>query len=181
MILVYIFCDREQGFGFRSARKATPLSTGSAQAGFSLIELVTVILLLGILGIVALGRLGDQDALAARGFFEDTVSAVRFAQKLALSSGCDVRAVLTAGGYQLRQSSTCTANDFALPVPNPANRSAAYQNNAIPGGFTLTAGNITFNARGLREEASPSNFIVSDGSISHGFRVYRTTGLVEVL
>ena len=71
-------------------------------AGFSLVELITVILLLGILGVVALGRLTDQNLIAARGFFDDTVSAVRFAQKLAISTGCDVRVNTTASSYQLR-------------------------------------------------------------------------------
>ena len=44
--------------------------------GFSLIELVTVIVLLAILSIVAPGRSADQDVFAARRFFDDTVVAV---------------------------------------------------------------------------------------------------------
>ncbi len=36
-------------------------------AGFSLIELITVIILLGILGVVALGRFSGGDVFAARG------------------------------------------------------------------------------------------------------------------
>jgi MSHA pilin protein MshC len=149
-------------------------------AGFSLVELVTVIVLLGILGVVALGRLGNQDAFAARGFFDDTVSAVRFARKLAISSGCDIRVITTASSYQLRQSSTCVADDFTSPVVNPANRGNNYQNVNIPSGFSLTAGTITFNARGRREGAT-SDFNVSDGSTTYSFRVHASTGLVEVL
>ena len=149
-------------------------------AGFSLIELLTVVLLLGILGIVALGRLTDQNQVAARGFFDDTVNAVRFAQKLALSSGCDVRVITTASSYQLRQSSTCIADDFSNPVINPANRGNNYQNVDIPAGFSLTAGNITFDARGRREGAT-SDFNLSDGSTTYSFRVHASTGLVEVL
>ncbi len=137
-------------------------------------------LLLGILGIVALGRFGDQDLIAARGFFDDTVSAVRFAQKLAISSGCDVRVITTASSYQLRQSSTCIADDFTNPVANPANRGNNYQNVDIPTGFSLTAGSITFDARGQREGAT-SNFNISDGSTTYSFRVHASTGLVEVL
>ena len=90
-------------------------------SGFSLVELVTVILLLSILGVFALGRFGDQNIFAARGFFDDTVAAVRFAQKLAISSGCDVQVVTTASSYELRQSSSCTADDFVNLVPNKFN------------------------------------------------------------
>jgi MSHA pilin protein MshC len=151
-----------------------------SNSGFSLVELITVILLLGILGIVALGRLGNQDAFAARGFFDDTVTAVRFAQKLAISSGCDVRVITTAASYELRRSSTCVADDFTSPVVNPANRSNNYQNVNIPPGFSLTAGSITFDARGRREGAT-SDFSISDGSTTYSFRVHASTGLVEVL
>ena len=153
----------------------------SHNSGFSLIELLTVVILLGILGVVALGRFGDDDVIAARGFFDDTVTAVRFAQKLAVSTGCEVRVVTTATGYQLRQSSTCTAGDFANPVANPASRDNAYQNNAIPDGYSLTAGTITFDARGERVGGGPATFVVSNGTTSFSFRVYASTGLIEVL
>ena len=147
-------------------------------SGFSLVELITVIVLLGILGITAFGRFADQQAFAVRGFFDDTVSAVRFAQKFAISSGCDVRVITTASSYQLRQSSTCIADDFTDPVANPANRGKNYQNANIPTGYTLTAGNITFDARGEREEGT-SNFSLSDGATTYTFRVHASTGLVE--
>lgn len=150
-------------------------------SGFSLIELLMVVILVGILSIFALGRLGNQDAFAARGFFDDTVGAVRFAQKLAVSTGCDVRVVLTANSYQLLQSSSCTANDFLLPVTNPAQRTSPYQSNAIPPGFSLTVGNITFNARGERVGGGPPTFALSDGATTYSFTVHAGTGLVEVL
>ncbi|MDH3220049.1 MAG: type II secretion system GspH family protein [Gammaproteobacteria bacterium] len=148
-------------------------------SGFSLIELLAVVILLGILGVVALGRFGNTDIFAARGFFDDTVSAVRFAQKLAISSGCDVRVITTAAGYELRQSSGCTVDDFANPVANPARRTSPYQNaEPPPGGYILSSGNITFNARGEREEAT-SDFTFSDGATTFTFRVHAGTGLVE--
>jgi MSHA pilin protein MshC len=149
-------------------------------AGFSLVELITVTLLLAILGVVALGRFGSSDLLLARGFFDDTVTAVRFAQKLAISSGCDVRVITTASGYQLRQSTACTDDDFTVPVRNPANRGNDYLNFDIPDGFTLTSGTITFDARGQREESGPV-FNLSDGVTTYSFQVYASTGLVEVL
>ncbi len=149
-------------------------------SGFSLVELLTVIILLSIVAVVALGRLAQSDGFAARGFFDDTVAAVRFAQKLAVSSGCDVRVILSAGGYELRQSSGCTADDFTSTVPNPADRGRNYSNNNIPDGFSLTAGTITFDARGVREGGS-SNFTLSDGSTTYQFRVHASTGLIEVI
>ena len=150
-------------------------------SGFSLIELLTVILLLSILGVVALGRFGSQEGFAARGFFDDTVTAVRFAQKLAISSGCDVQVVTNASGYQLFQRATdCVTGGFTRNVPNPADRSNNYQSASIPGGFSLTAGAITFDARGIRQESAPATFLVSDGSLNYSFTVFQSTGLVRV-
>ena len=150
------------------------------KSGFSLVELLAVTVLLSIIGVVALGRIGDSTTANARGFYDDTVAAVDFAQKFAISSGCDVRVVLTATDYQLRQSSGCTNDDFTDPVPNPANPGSNYQSGDIPSGYTLTPGNITFNARGLREEAT-SDFSLSNGSNSYSFRVHDGSGLVQRL
>jgi MSHA pilin protein MshC len=147
-------------------------------SGFSLVEMLTVVILLGILSVVALGRLGNQDESLARGFYDDTVVAVGFAQKFAISSGCDVRVITTASSYQLRQSSACTADNFTVPVPNPTRRDTNYDSTSIPDGYTQTPGNITFNARGLREEGT-SVFTVSGGPTVFSFRVYAGSGLVE--
>ncbi|MEE8366262.1 MAG: type II secretion system protein [Gammaproteobacteria bacterium] len=148
-------------------------------SGFTLIELLTVIVLLGILSVFALGRFFGPDQFAARGFFNDTVNAVQFAQKLAIVSGCDVRVTTSNTGYELHQSSTCTANDFTLPVKNPANRGNNYQNFNIPSGFTLDVATITFNARGTLDTGNRT-LTMTDGSTNLIFTVYAQTGLVDV-
>ena len=140
-------------------------------------ELVIVILLLGILSVFALGKIFDQDQFAVKGFFDDTVNAVRFAQKLAISTGCDVRVLTTASSYALHQRSPCTAGGFTIPVKNPANRSNDYANSSLPAGFTLTAGTIVFKAWGVVESGTNSTFSVGP----YSFIVYGQTGLVDVL
>lgn len=149
--------------------------------GFSLVELITVTILLGILSVVALGRFGDQDRLLARGYFDEFAAAMQFAQKLAISSGCDVRVNATASGYELLQSSTCTAGDFTDAVTNPVNRGQDYANFDIPDGFSLTAGQVTFDARGIPGFNNFATYTLSDGSTSLSLRVYGRTGLIDVL
>lgn len=152
-------------------------------SGFSLIELIAVIVLLGILSVVAIGRLSSPDQFAVKGFFDDTVNAVRFAQKLAVSTGCDVQVNMTAAGYQLRRSSSCVANDFAgasgVVVDNPANRTNPYQNLAT--GFSVSpATPIVFNARGVLDLGNNVTYTVTGGGASLAFTVYGQTGLVNV-
>jgi MSHA pilin protein MshC len=152
-------------------------------SGFSLIELITVIVLLGILSVFALGRLSSPDQFAVKGFYNDTVNAMRFAQKLAVSTGCDVQVKMTAAGYQLRRSSTCILDDYAtaagVVVDNPANRSNPYENLAT--GFSVSPVNsIVFNALGVLDSGDNFTYTVTGGGTSFDFTVFGQTGLVNV-
>jgi MSHA pilin protein MshC len=146
-------------------------------AGFSLFELIIVIVLLSILSVFALSSLFDQDEFAARGFFDDTVNAVRFAQKLAISTGCAVQVDVTVSGYQLDQRASCVAGSFDNPVANPVYRNNNYQNFNMPSGFSLSpATTITFNALGI--PGSDSTITLSGAATSYSFTVSGQTGLV---
>jgi len=145
-------------------------------AGFSLFEFVIVTVLLSILSVFALSSLFDQDEFAARGFFDDTVNAVRFAQKLAISTGCEVEVVISAPGYQLSQVGPpdCTTG-ASVPVKNPANRGNNYTN--LSSGFSLSpTPSITFNARGI--PLSGSDVTITVSGTSYNFTVDGQTGLV---
>jgi len=147
-----------------------------SSAGFSLFEFVIVIILLGIMSVFAFSSLFDQDEFAARGFFDDTVNAVRFAQKLAISTGCEVEVVISASGYQLSQIGPpdCTTGTF-VPVKNPANRANDYEN--ISSGFSLSpTPSITFSARGI--PLSGSDVTITVSGTSYSFTVDGQTGLV---
>jgi|TARA_B110000211_G_C14007025_1_gene521315 MSHA pilin protein MshC len=167
-------------------------------AGFSLIELITVIVLLGILSVFAVSRLMSPDQFAVKVFFNDTVNAVRFAQKLAVGTGCDVQVKMSVAGYQLLRSSAistnpgisaCTANNFDVLVNNPVNRSKDYENlgtgfkvSMVPASDPLTS--MIFNARGVLDSGDNVTYTVSDGitgsSSSFNFTVFGQTGLVNV-
>ena len=146
-------------------------------AGFTLVELLTVVVLLGILSVFALGRFFGPDQFAARGFFEDTRNAMQFAQKLAISTGCDVRVTTIATGYQLRQRLTCPTGAFTLPVQNPANRGVDYENFNMPNGYSLSVHTVIFNARGTLDTGDDT-ITLTDGTTTLNFNVYAQTGLV---
>lgn len=144
--------------------------------GFTLTELVTVIVILGVLSAVTLPIWFNRTDFEQRGFFDELIQATRYAQKLAVASNCDVRINIAAGGFGLEQPTTqCnTANWQAVPLP-----SSPPPYNAPPG-VTVTAGTgtITFFASGL---ASASPTVTVTGTSALSFNIYAATGYVERL
>ena len=71
-------------------------------AGFTLIELITVLILVGILAVTALPRMFDRNTFESRGFFDETKSILRYAQKSAIAQRRDVCVTFAGTGAALR-------------------------------------------------------------------------------
>lgn len=84
-------------------------------SGFTMIELIVVITLIGILGVYAQSRFSSVP-FDERFFADDMISALRFAQKTALSSGCAVRFNVTGTGYELLRESVAECNDASVDL-----------------------------------------------------------------
>ena len=92
-----------------------------ATGGFTTVELVLVIVIIGILGAMAGPRFFNNSTFDERAYYDELSSSVRYAQKVAVASGCRVRVSLTANTYELRQQAAlgghCDAADVTFPVP----------------------------------------------------------------
>lgn len=58
---------------------------GVRQRGFTLIELIMVMVMLGVLAVFAAPRIFNSDDFYARGFHDETLALLRYAQKTAIA------------------------------------------------------------------------------------------------
>lgn len=72
------------------------------QSGFTLIELVVILIVIGILAVTVLPRFFDQNDFYARGFYDETLSVLRYGQKTAVAQRRQVCATFSATNVSLR-------------------------------------------------------------------------------
>lgn len=143
------------------------------QVGFTLVELILVIVLVGVLGVVAVPRIFDLTMWRLRAFADDMQSTTTAMQRRALAQRRPIRANF---------STTGVSYDF-VPVPASGARPALAVNcpAAVPACLTATSvGTVTFNAQNAGNAAvspAPLSLDVTDGaSVLYRFQLENDTG-----
>lgn len=144
-------------------------------SGFTLVELITIMVILGVLAVVALPKFVDTGSFKARGFFDEFINAVRYAQKVAIGSHCEVQVLIAAGSYSLNQpvKANCGASPGSFPVA--VNNPSGALSGSTPGGVSISGSTFTFDASGAPSIAQT----ITVGSRS--FEIHPNTGYVEKL
>ena len=151
----------------------------SYSSGFTLIELITVITIIGVLAVVVGPRFASSDVYEARTFFDDVAQAVRFAQAKARGSGCITQVQFTASGYAVTIDADCNSSAFTgTAVVNPDGFTSGYTElQSLPTGVTFAASvnPLLFDPRG---KALNSGLAVIGGEaeINVGDRILRVVG-----
>lgn len=135
----------------------------SGCSGYTLIELVVVISILGVLSATLGPRLFDQSVFSQRGYADELAAALRFAQKAAVITGCPARIALSANAYtgmqQAASGNVCNPLDASWSTPLLGPDGIAIAGSA-PAGISVTpAGIFQFDAQG-RLSASPGTNVV---------------------
>ena len=128
--------DADAGLKARQPRlKSGPALTQVAQAksidrGFTLVELVVVLLLIGILAFFVLPRT-SQNTLELSSQAEQVATDIRYAQTLSMTRGAALGSqgryciFFTATGYQYRNNGNSYATPCTVAVNHPATGSSA--------------------------------------------------------
>lgn len=140
------------------------------QRGFTIVELIMVIMILGIISAVAVPRFFDRKVFDERFYFEEALSTVRYGQKLAVASGCPIAFQIDSSGYSLSYSGgDCGVMSVGIDYVK-----------SLPTGVAVTKTlAISFTSLGSVNEACPGGRCVATIG-SHTFTVHAATGFIEV-
>lgn len=138
--------------------------------GFSLVELIVVLLVVSALAVVAIPRFFGKQDFQTLGFFDTAQSAVRYAQKLAIAQRRNVFVVVGAGSLSL-----CYDGGCAGAVTDPTSGTPFVL--VAPSGVSFAGASLSFD--GLGRPSAAVAFTVSDSEVSRSFSVEAATGYVH--
>lgn len=142
-------------------------------------ELVVVIVLLGILATFAVPRFFSKQPFSARGYSDEIASALRYAQKVAVASGCDVSISIDASGYSAAQralsgSSCATSGAWSVPVRRSDDSALS---GTAPSDATVSAPvTVVFASNGALRGVTPAPIAIGP----HVINIDAMTGFVSV-
>jgi MSHA pilin protein MshC len=151
------------------------MRTAPRNSGFTLIELVTTLVLVGVLAAVAAPRFADNRAFDQRGYADELAAGLRYAQRVAIASNCNAEFRIAANQYSAFQPNVhcATAGVWNLPVLRLDGTALA---GVAPAGVVATAATFQFRPDGALTINNPPNVAVGPFQLS----VDPTTGSASV-
>lgn len=138
--------------------------------GFTLVELIAVMVVIGILAVATLPRFFDRNVFEARGFFDETRALLRYAQKTAVAQRRTVCVAFAAGGVALTIADAAGSNvcNTPLALPNPPRGGDGLAASVVGFSFLSTGAtdrgaNVTVNVVGA------AGIITIDAATGHVF------------
>lgn len=164
-----IIRDTQKGPGFGSLR---------AVRGFTLIELVMVIVLLGVLAIFAAPLLNSKD-FEARGFHDETLALLRYAQKTAIAQRRTVCVTFTANSATLSIASAAASANCDGALVGPRGETPARITARAGIDYNPQPGDFSFDALGQPNPARSIQIAIGAANIPQSITVEAGTGYVH--
>lgn len=149
------------------------------QSGFTLIELVMVIVLLGILAVFAAPRIFNSGDFYARGFHDETLALLRFAQKSAIAQRRTVCVAFTATTTTLTIAALAATSTCATPLVGPKGESQALITARTDVAYNPQPANFSFDGLGQPSASTTIQVAYSGTSIPLTITVEAGTGYVH--
>ena len=131
-------------------------------------ELLVVILLLGVLSAFIAPRI-DISSFRTQGFYQQAISSVRFAQKVAISSGCVVRVQISGAGCTVKWNVCAPASGNNVPSPATGNNNFC----ASSDGIVPVAADVSFDSIGRPVNSATPATLLATQNITINGRVLR--------
>jgi MSHA pilin protein MshC len=155
----------------------TTIASRPAQQGFTLVELILVITVMGILSFFAMARMIDNDEVKARSFADRLASTLQQSHKQAIAQRRRVYVNVDAAAGRVRACFDAAAG-CAQPLPSPA---GGVLDISTPGGIALTSAvaQFSFDALGRPSLGATTVLNVTGGGATHSISIERESGYVR--
>ena len=154
--------------------------------GFTLIELIMVMILVGILSVAIIPRFANKSAFEGRGFVDQSMTMVRYAQKVAIAQRTYVFVNINATTICLTYvgdancASTTQSEKVLALSPMPLASDQSWMKKSAPNGSSfVTAISFSFSALGRPSLASTTLINIIADSAPQIITVERETGYVH--
>lgn len=129
----------------RSRQVAAKAELRRSQRGFTLVELIMTMVIIGILAAVVAPRFFDNNVFQSRGFADQVQASLRYAQKIAIAQHRFVCAVFTGNSITLSTGATPACG---TPLVSPSGDSSYVVNAPSGVAFATVPTNVSFDALG---------------------------------
>lgn len=147
------------------------------QRAFTLVEFVVVLVLVGILSAVGMGKMASRQTFDSRGYFDSARQAVQYARRVAVAQRRTVCVGVSANALSMTQAGSAGSSACDTGVIDPATGSVF--NLTVPTGISLSGTSLQFDALGRQTSGAAVTLSVIGDGLTRVVTVENETGYVH--
>lgn len=147
--------------------------------GFTMLELVMVLVIAGILGAIAVPKLSETNTFNMRGFHDQTLALLRYAQKSAIAQRRTVCVTFTTTSATLMIASTAGSTTCDTNLIDPNNASSTYKIETDKFGVYYASQPIDFYFDALGQPSTTQTVPIQISDLSQHIIIEEKTGYIH--